>query len=153
MLNDITYVTDSLDFSKILFDDTRKITDSTYKKLVLWTLAFTSSFFCFNLVYRPRKTHVKFIYHKRLNKLEELELRLAYDPFIRYVLPNILYEIPMTIARLVIFYSYRPVGWENFSFLIKNIFSVFLTMTAYFEIKTVKKDEVFFSITTYDDLV
>lgn len=153
MLNDITYVTDCLDFSKILFDDTRKITDNTYKNLVLWTLAFTSSFFCFNLVYRPSKTHIRYFYQKKLNKLEELELRLAYDPFIRYVLPNLLYEIPMTIVRLIIFYGYRPVGWENFTFLIKNIFSVFLTMAAYFEIQTLKKDEVFFSTTTYNDLV
>ncbi|CAF0966730.1 unnamed protein product [Brachionus calyciflorus] len=146
-------MTDSLDFSKILFDDTRKTTDKMYKNFVLWTLAFTSCFFCFNIIYRPTKKHIKFVQNNKLNKLEEIELRLAYDPFIRFVIPNLFYEIPMTIARLIIFYGYRSVGWENFNFLVKNIVCVFLTMAAYFEIKTVKVDEVFYSTTTYDYLV
>lgn len=146
-------MTDTLDFSKILFDDTRKIADKMYKNLVLWTLAYTSCFFCFNITYRPVKKHIKLIHDKKLNKLEELELRFAYDPFIRFLIPNLFYEVPMTIARLIIFYGYRSVGWENFNFLVKNLVCVFLTMAAYFEIKVVKVDEIFFSTTTYDYIV
>lgn len=150
MLSDIIYMTDSLDFSKILFDDSRKTADKFYKKLVLCTLAYTSCFFCLNVVYRPAKIHIKYLYSKKLSKLEEIELKLFYDPFIRFLVPNLFYELPMTIARLIIFYGYRSLGWENFTFLLKNIVCVFLTMAAYFEVKTVQVDGVFYSNTSYN---
>lgn len=144
MLSDITYMTDSLDFSKILFDDTRKSMDKNYKNLVLWSLAYTSCLFCLNIVYRPSKMHVKHIYTRRLSKFDQVEMALANDPFVRFLVPTLLYEIPMSIARLIIFYGYRTVNWDNFTFLLKNIVYVFLTLVAYFEIKEIHVDEVFY---------
>jgi hypothetical protein len=145
MLSDITYMTDSLDFSKILFDDTRKTMDKNYKSLVLWSLAYTSCLFCLNIVYRPARVHIKHVYWRTVSWFDQVELILTNDPFVRFLIPSLFYEIPMSIARLIIFYGYRTVNWDNFTFLLKNIIYVFLTFVAYFEIKEINTEEVFYS--------
>jgi hypothetical protein len=149
MLSDIIYMTDSLDFSKILFDNTRTIVDKNYKNLVLWTLAFTSCFYSLNIVYKPPKIHIKNIHTNKLNKLEQIELKLAHDPLIRFLVPNLFFEIPVTIARTIIFYGFNSVRWDNFTFLLKNIVSIILTMCLYFEIKTVKVGGIFFTSASF----
>ncbi len=147
MLSDIIYMTDSLDFSKILFDDSRNRMDKTYKRLVLWTLAYTSCFFCLNIIYRPPRMHIKHVHSKRLNKIEQWELRLAHDPFVRFLVPILFFEIPMTASRIIIFYAYKSVSWESFTFLMKNVVSILLTLMTSFEINKADYDEIFYSTT------
>jgi hypothetical protein len=136
-------MTDSLDFISILFDDSKKSFNKTFETLILWCLAFTSCFFCLNPIYRPARIHIK--YFQLANFLERAELRLAYDPFIRFIVPCLFYEIPMIVFRSCIFYSYSLVEWNNLTFLLKSIVSVFLNVVIYFEIRNLKSDVVYYS--------
>ena len=145
ILHDVMYMVDSLDFSKILFDNSRKSMDKTLKLMVLFTMAFTSCIYCVNTVYRPAKMHIKYLYDKRLTKLEQIEHQLWYDPFIRFLVPNLFFEIPIIIFRTYIFYGYKTISWSNLTFLIKNIVSIFLTFVAYLEVKQLKIDGIFYS--------
>jgi hypothetical protein len=147
MLCDIIYMTDSLDFSKILFDDSRNRMDKDYKRLVLCTLAYTSCFYCLNVIYRPMRVHIRHVHTGRLSRTEQIELRLANDPFVQFIVPIVFFELPMTAARTIIFYTYKSVSWESFPFLLKNLVSIVLTVMAYFEIKSTGFDGVFFSTT------
>lgn len=86
VLTDITYMTDALDFSKILFDDSRMSMDKTYKTIVLSALSFTSCLFCLNFVYKPlKRIHIRHVYSGLIDKVEQAEIELASDPFIRFV--------------------------------------------------------------------
>ena len=135
-LQDITYITDSLDFSKILFEDSKKVMNKTYKNIVLWTLAYSSCFFCLNTIYRPAKIHIKQVYKKKLSKFEQIEARIAYDPFTRYLIPSLFYEIPITLMRTIIFYGDgSQIKWESFTFLLKNIVGIILNIISFFEFK------------------
>jgi hypothetical protein len=145
ILTDITYMTDSLEFSKILFDDSRNRMDKTYKNIVLLTLAYTSCLFCLNCVYRPSKIHIKHVYNKQLGRFEQIELILINDPFIRFLIPSLFYEFPMLISRTIIFYGNRTVNWENFTFLLRNVVCVFFTFAAYFEIKELNVENIYYS--------
>jgi hypothetical protein len=150
VMHDVIYMTDSLDFSKILFDSVNKSMDQTFKILVLLNLAYTSSFYCLNTVYRPNKIHVSKVKNGELSKLDVIELRLSYDPFIRFLVPNIFFEIPMIIFRTYLFYGLfknfsKTIEWKNLSFLLKNIVSIFVTFLAYLEIRKIKVDDVFYN--------
>lgn len=84
MLSDVTYATDALDFTKILFDDSKKSMDPTYKLIVLYSLTFTSCLFGLNFLFRPlNRVHIRHVYEGRVSGLERIELMLANDPFIR----------------------------------------------------------------------
>lgn len=147
ILHDTIYMTDSLEFSKILFENKlwSEESKSTSKNLVLWTLAYTSCFFCLNTIYRPSQVHIKYVYYKLLSKFEQIELRLSYDPFIRFIVPSLFYDIPMVLVRVIIFYgNTKSISWENFIFLLKNITGLLLTMLAYFEIKSIENVCVFY---------
>jgi hypothetical protein len=148
-LQDISYITDSLDFSKILFEDSKKVMNKTYKNIVLWTLAYSSCFFCLNTIYRPAKIHIHEILEDKLDTFEQIEARLAFDPFTRYLIPSLFYEIPITFMRVVIFYGDGShIKWENFIFLLKNIVGIFLNIINYFELKKFNNDIVFYSSLT-----
>lgn len=143
LMHDVIYMTDSLDFASILFDDSKKSIDKTFETLVLWCLAYTTCFFSLNPIYRPSRLHIsKF---RELNWLERVELRMAYDSFVRFLLPSVFYEIPMILFRTYILYSYELVEWNNLTFLLKNLVSIFLNVVIYFEIRQIKADCVFFT--------
>jgi hypothetical protein len=149
LMQDVIYISDSIDFLQILFDTSRTTSDnSLYKNLVLWNLAFTSCFFCFNINYKPRQVHTRDIFNGNLNRLQQIELRLAYDPFIRFIIPALFFEIPMIIARIFIFCSYKSVNWNNFTYLFKNITGLILTVLAYLEIREIPNESVFYSSTS-----
>lgn len=65
---------------------------------------------------------------------------------LRFLTPSLFYEIPMTIARTIIFYGgYRRVNWDGFIFLLKNVVCILITFAAYFEIKEFNTDSIFYS--------
>lgn len=145
IMHDVIYMTDSLDFASILFDDSEKSVDKTFETLVLCCLAYTSCFFSLNPIYRPSRVHVRKFFNGDLNWFEIIEIRLAYDPFIRFMVPCLFYELPMIVFRTYISYSYQMIEWNNLTFLLKNIVSIFLNVVIYFEIRQLKVDSVFYS--------
>ena len=112
--------------------------NSTYKNIVLWVLAYSSCYFCLNPFYKPSKIIVKRLYNGELNKLEKIEVRLANDPIIKFIIPILFYELPIIFVRLFIFYSYKSISWQNLTFLLKNVISVIITFITYLEISKIK---------------
>jgi hypothetical protein len=145
LMHDIIYIHDALDFISILFDDSKKSIDQTFETLILWCLAYISCYFSLNLIYRPSRIHISEFYNGNLNLFEKIELKLAYDSFVRFIVPSLFYEIPMILFRSYIFYSNGLIEWKNSIFLLKNILSIILNIIIYFEIRHFKNESVFYS--------
>ncbi len=144
-MHDATYITDLLEFSKILFDSSRRIINDNLKNLVLFTLGLTSTYFSLNTIYQSKNVNMEILVDKRVSWLERWEFRLAHDPFVRLLLPCLFFEVPIIFARSVIFYQYRSIDFETFFFFLKNFVGILLTILTYFEISNTKLDGLFSS--------
>jgi hypothetical protein len=141
-MHDATYIMDLLEFSKILFDKSKNVAiNESYKNLVLCTLGFTSTYFSLNTVYRSTNVNIDILVENE-SKLKRIDFLLAHDPFVRFLLPCLFFEIPIIIARSVIFYGYESIDSDTFVFLLKNFVSIFLTVLTYFEISDTRLDEI-----------
>ena len=122
VMHDAFYITDSLDFSTVLFDNSRKLLNDNYKNLVLCVLAFSSVFYSFEAV------NYSIINNSRT---KDMPYR---DNLIRLLIPCLFYDIPVILARTTIFYGFKSINLENFGFLLKNIISILLKIAEYWEI-------------------
>ncbi len=145
-MHDATYVTDLLEFSKILFDSSKRIAISDdLKNLVLFTLGLTSAYFSLNIFYESKGIDIEMLVDKKISRFRRLEYRLAHDPLVKLLMPCLFFEIPIMFARSVIFYQFRSIDFETFFFFLKNFAGIILTVLTYFEISDTKLDGIFSS--------
>ncbi len=128
IIHDAFYITDSIDFSTVLFDSPKKIFNNNYKNLVLCILAFTCTFYSFDAA------NVSSI-RIRKNIFSRITHSLVYDPLVKLLLPCLFYDLPIIVARTTIFYGFKSINLDNFAFLLKNIISIVIKMIEYWEIR------------------
>ena len=130
IIHDVFYITDSLDFSTVLFDSSKKLFNETYKNLVLCILAFSTTFYSIEaLSCTITKTLEKITIISRFKQF------FMHDSLVNLLLPCLFYDIPIIIARTIIFYGSRTINLENFAFLFKNIISILIKIAEYFELR------------------
>jgi hypothetical protein len=123
VMHDAFYITDSLDFSTVLFDSSRKLSNENFKNLVLCVLAFSSVFYSFEAV------------NYNVMNSSKIPGLLIHDNLIRLLIPCLFYDIPVIVARTTIFYGFKSINLENFGFLLKNIISILIKILEYREIR------------------